>query len=83
MLWFFKRSDERLELETRFDNEAFEYVMIVRRHGRETIERYSQAAAFHARLVALEQELLRDDWHASGTPRILAAGWPVKRPPSS
>jgi hypothetical protein len=81
MLWFFERSDQKIELETRFDNAAAEYVLIVRRpDGREQVERFADASSFRTRLVALEQGLETEHWHNTGPPVILPEGWPSKRP---
>ena len=81
MVWFFERSDGKMEVETRFDNDTFEYVIVVRKpEGRERAEAYADAGSFRSRLVALEQELLADRWHNTGPPLLLPAGWPQKRP---
>lgn len=77
MLWFFERSDEQIEIETRFDNDALEYVVTVRwPDGRAHTERFPDAARFRTRLLALEQELQDEHWRNTGTPLFLPEGWP-------
>ena len=63
MLWFFDRSAEVLEMETRYDNEASEYVLEVRAPGvPPTSERFRNAAAFQKRLVEIEDGLGGKRW---------------------
>ena len=81
MVWFFERSDEQIEVETRFDNATLEYVVIVRRPNQEQVTRFSDAEGLRARLVDLTQQLEADDWLTSGPPVILPDGWPDKQPP--
>lgn len=81
MVWFFERSDERAEVETRFDNSTLEYVVIVRRPDQqEQITRFPDAGALRARLDELTRELQEDHWLIDGPPLILPEGWPHKRP---
>ena len=63
MLWFFDRGAEVLEIETRYDNEASEYVLEVRAPGvPPTSERFRNAAAFQKRLVEIEDGLGGKRW---------------------
>jgi hypothetical protein len=81
MLWFFERNEEQVKLETRFDNDAQEYVAILRwPDGREQEERSSTAAAFRSRLLELERQLEIDRWRRTGPMIVLPDGWPDKRP---
>ena len=34
MLWFFDRDNEKVEVETRFDNNTLDYVLVIRWPGR-------------------------------------------------
>jgi hypothetical protein len=82
MLWFFERSDEVLELETRYDNETGEYVVEQRAPGGPVqMERYSDAESFRRRLEIIEQSLNGQSWLQKGAPAILADGWPDRTPP--
>jgi hypothetical protein len=82
MLWFFERSDEQIEVETRFDNTTLEYVVIVRRPDhQEEASRFKDSESLRVRLSKLTQELEADDWLTSGPPVLLPDGWPNKQPP--
>jgi hypothetical protein len=82
MVWFFERSSAILELETRYDNDAAEYVLIIRPpDAASTTERFSDAEAFRVRLHALEEALIADRWQRGGPPLVLPAGWPDRTPP--
>ena len=49
MLWFFERDDESLKLETRYDNDTSEFVVIVRHpDGREQTERFTDGDEYGA-----------------------------------
>jgi len=81
MLWFFDRGSELLELETRYDNATYEYVVEVRAP---TVppksERFGDADTFQKRLVEIEQGLGGQRWRRSGPPLILPDGWPDRKP---
>jgi hypothetical protein len=82
MVWFFERKSAILELETRYDNDTAEYVLIVRPPNADpTTERFGDAEAFRARLQAIERQLLADSWERGKTPQILPDGWPDRTPP--
>ena len=82
MVWFFERSAAILELETRFDNDTAEYVLMIRPPSAEpTTERFSNAAAFRVRLQVIEETLIADRWQRGGPPLILPDGWPDRTPP--
>lgn len=79
MLWTYARSQESLRLETRFDRDTEEYVLIFQGEsgGQQHIERFKDAALFQSRLVSLEKQLERDGWHSSGAPVFLRDGWKI------
>lgn len=80
MLWCFERENETLRLETRYDNETSEFVVIVRYpDGREQTQRFKENDAFRAWLVAFEQSLEAEQWTSQGAPILLPDGWPDKR----
>ncbi len=82
MLWFFQRRAAILELETRYDNAAAEYVLEIREPGGPpTIERFVDADGFRARLQVIERNLIADHWRPSGPPHVLPNGWPDRKPP--
>jgi hypothetical protein len=69
MVWFFERSAQMLELETRYDNETSEYVLEIR--GLDVpsqIERFTDAAAFRTRLEAVERHISGQRWRRDGCP---------------
>lgn len=58
MLWFFERDDESLKLETRYDNDTSEFVVIVRHpDGREHTERFTDGDEYGAWLERFETNL--------------------------
>ena len=76
MVWFYKRSDQALRIETRFDSATNEYVLEVAWPGRPVVtERVSGAAAFETRVLALERQLDEEQWEQVGSPEILPHGW--------
>jgi hypothetical protein len=81
MLWFFERDDETLRLETRFDNDTSEFVVIVRYpDGHQHTERFSDLAEFGNWVKAFEGTLEHQRWTRPGHgPIFLPDGWPKKR----
>jgi len=76
MLWFFDRDDQRVEVETRFENATLEFVLVIRwPDGRTQAERYQDAAAFRIRIVTLDEELKALNWRSTGSPVVLPGGW--------
>jgi hypothetical protein len=81
MVWFFERSAQVLELETRYNNETSEYILEIRWPDvAPQTERFTDAAAFRTRLVALEDSLSGQQWRRNGPPIILPDGWPDRTP---
>jgi hypothetical protein len=75
MVWMFERGPESFELETRYDNDAAEFVLIIHwPNGNPQIERFAQASEFRNRLAVLEQRLDADNWVQHG-PMLLHEGW--------
>jgi hypothetical protein len=76
MIWSFERGDEVIRLETRIDNSKGDYILVIEWAERppET-ERFTDYAAYQARLMALVGELAADRWTLIGGPIILADGW--------
>lgn len=80
MLWFFERDDESLKLETRYDNDTSEFVVIVRHaDGREHTERFTDSDEYGAWLETFERNLEHQHWTRHGGPVIMPDGWPNKR----
>jgi hypothetical protein len=76
MVWFYKRADGALRIETRFDSATNEYVLEVAWPGRPVVtERVSDTAAFDSRVLALERQLEEENWQQVGSPEILPHGW--------
>jgi hypothetical protein len=81
MVWFYKRDRASLSLETRYDNDTFEYVAIVfHPDGRRDTERFARREAFAEWLQRFEQQLEAERWAADGPAHVLADGWPDKPP---
>lgn len=80
MLWFFEREEQALRLETRYDNDAAEFVVTVQwPDGRQQTERFTELEACRAWLVALENALEAERWNPQGPPIFLPYGWPDRR----
>ena len=81
MIWFYERNKESIRIETRFDNDRHEYVIVVHEaDGERRTERFADIEVFRARLLALEQRFEAERWKPTGTPIILPDGWPRRRP---
>jgi hypothetical protein len=77
MVWLWARGQESLQLETRYDTDSAEFVMtLMWPDNRVQVERFTDLAAFRARLVEMEQKLKAERWKNAGPPVILADGWP-------
>ena len=78
MVWFFSRDTNELRVETRYDNDAAEYVLIVHwPGGRHQTERFSTLAEFRDRVVELQHVIEVEGWLSSGSPQILRDGWRI------
>jgi len=77
MIWFFERSGQVLELETRYSSESAEYELEIRRLdiGPQT-ERFANGEAFRTRLIALERSLSTQRWRPNGQPLFIPDDWP-------
>jgi hypothetical protein len=79
MIWFWSRAKEKLQLETRFDNDSREYVLTIRYpDNRPEFERFPDVASFQKRLTSLERQLEADHWVQAGTPSFDPSGFPKK-----
>jgi hypothetical protein len=77
MLWIYKRGSESIRVETRYDNDSEEYVLISDpEDGTQQAERFKDPIAFRTRLEALEKQLERDSWQSDGV-RLLRDGWKI------
>jgi hypothetical protein len=63
MLWTYERTNHTLLVETRIDNTCKEYVLIIRADGTEQIEHFADAVSFQMRIVAIERQLQKEQWH--------------------
>ena len=65
MMWLFERSAQWARLVTRFTPGGGGYVIVMEwSHGLVTTERFSDVAAFQARILALEEQLTNEGWKA-------------------
>lgn len=78
MIWLYQRDDETLRLETRFDNDTSEFVLIQHQpSGTEVTERFHTEDEFRVRLTALSIALGEQQWHQKGPPLLLNDGWKI------
>ena len=78
MVWIFQRGHESLRLETRFDNETGDYLLIVHHpDGSHQTERFHDSVTFQTRLDTLDKLLARENWHYVGAPVVLRDGWRI------
>jgi len=76
MIWLFERAEQIVKLETRYDKKRKEYsVAIMRPDAVPEIERYAIFTEFHARILALEQQLESDHWRQTGRPTVIPSDW--------
>lgn len=67
MIWFFKRNDDEVRLETRYDGASAEYLLIQQpRDGRPDIERFKDIVAFRVRLLELDTQFASALWRRRG-----------------
>jgi hypothetical protein len=79
MIWFWSRAAEKLQLETRFDNDQGIPPDHHYADDRQEFERFPDVTSFQARLTSLEKKLEADHWEQSGTPAFDPSGFPNKR----
>ena len=78
MLWIYARGEQSLRLETSFDKDTDEFVLIFYRDdGSQQVERFSDAVSFQKRLDTVDKQLAQDDWRSSGAPVLLRDGWKI------
>ena len=76
MVWFFDRAGGVARLQTTFDNEAQEYMLVIEAPDEPVrTERFATRETYEARLVALERQLRADGWVQRGDVEILDDGW--------
>jgi hypothetical protein len=77
MIWLFERGNRVTRLVTRFDPATSEYVLDVDwSDGASSTERFADTDSFKTRLLALEQQLLAEDWkHADSSPKLMGDWW--------
>jgi hypothetical protein len=81
MVWFFEREHEVTRLETRFDNDSGEYVLIIEPPNVALrTERFTSQQDFQARLVVVERQLKAQHWAQRRGVQILADGWRGPQP---
>jgi len=77
MIWFWTRGEEEMRLETRYDNEKSEFVIILHHaSGHDVVERFTDIEAFHSRVVMLERHYQSQRWTQSRGPIFLPDGFP-------
>ncbi|MCM3880106.1 MAG: hypothetical protein ND807_08365 [Vicinamibacterales bacterium] len=76
MLWIFERDEESLRLETHYDSDTREFVLVMHRPSGQQIERFKDTVTFRERLEVLETQLAADRWTQQG-PVLLHDGWKI------
>jgi len=80
MVWLWSRGKQELQLETRYDNDAEDFVLTLTwPDGRQQVERFPDLSAFRTRLLRLEKELETERWKNTGPPIMVPSGWPHRR----
>ena len=80
MIWLYEKDSDALRIETRYDNDTFEYVLTVHRAGGHETERYRSLEDFRQRLLAVEKTLVDQRWRRAGEPLFDPEGFPRTRP---
>jgi hypothetical protein len=77
MIWLFERGDRVARLVTRFDPTSTEYVLETQwSDGLLSTERFFDVAAFQRRILALERQLLSEEWTQAGdSPTLIVGDW--------
>lgn len=77
MIWLFERGDRVARLVTRFDTDRREYVLEIEwSDALPSTERFSDSATFQARILALEQQLVAEEWkQADDSPQLISTDW--------
>jgi hypothetical protein len=80
MLWFFERDTERVTIETRYDNETSELVVVLQwPDGRVHAERFLEEGVCQGWLRQIGETLRDQGWTPDGPPVILPYGWKEKK----
>lgn len=75
MVWLFERNNESLRLETRYDSDTAEFLLVLHKpSGEQQIEHFGDAMSFRRRLETLERQLEAEHWTQHG-PTVLHDGW--------
>jgi hypothetical protein len=76
MIWFFSRDDEGLRIETRYDNQAEDYVVVVHwPDGRSQTERFPVESQFRSRVLELQKYIDDEGWVSARSPELILDGW--------
>lgn len=77
MIWLFERGDRVARLVTRVEPASGVYVLEMEwSDGLLTTERFSDVTAFRGRILALEQQLVAEEWKPAGnSPQLIAEDW--------
>jgi len=77
MIWLFERGNRATRLVTRLDPATSEYILDVDwSDGASSTERFADPDSFKTRLLALEQQLLAEDWkHSETSPQLIGDWW--------
>jgi hypothetical protein len=80
MIWFWSRNNQKMQLETRYDNDKSEFVIAIQHpDGHHESERFSDIDVFQQRMMVLEKQFEAEQWTQSGRPLLIPAGFPNQR----
>lgn len=75
MIWFFDRDGQSVRLETQYEADTGEFVLIMHmQNGGPQVQRFTDVVSFRERLEVLETQLVADRWTQRG-PLPLHDGW--------
>jgi hypothetical protein len=78
MIWFFARDGQDVRIETRYDNKASEYVLVVHwPDGSTQTDRFSSESQFRSRVLELQKHIESEGWRSVGSPQIIRDGWRI------
>jgi hypothetical protein len=81
VLWFYSQDLLTVKIETRYDNDTEEYVLIVHRPSEDRQEeRFVTLRMFRERILELQKQIRAEGWTQDGPPMIVPDGWPDKPP---
>jgi hypothetical protein len=76
MIWVFGRDDQEMRVEMRYASDTGEYLLVICWPDCDQYERFTDAAAFRARLAEIETRLAAERWERRRAPIVIPDGLP-------